>query len=255
MNMSWLFFKKECLTFWRSRRALIMVVVFAVLGILSPLMAKLTPEILKLSSETAALSALMPKADSAASWTQYYKNMSQIGLLVFAIVFGTSVSSELKDGTLINLVTKGLPRRAVILGKVALAILTWIGSVTLAFLISWAYTAYYFPDHKSPHLLAGLVALLVFGLLLSAVLIFGSSLGQNSAAGLLTGVVAYAGLAILNLFKSCQRFNPLSLLTDNMTLTTGGETLSHYAPAIVITLVATGLLTWAAVRVLEEKRL
>lgn len=253
--MSWLFFKKEWVEFWRGRRALILLIVFAVFGILSPLMAKLTPELLKLSTDTKALRSLIPQPDSAASWTQYYKNVTQIGLFVFAILFGNTVSGELQHGTLINLVTKGLPRYAVILGKYALAVCAWGGSMLVAFAITWGYTAYYFPDNKSPHLLAGLLPLLLFGLFFAAVLLFGSTLAANSYGGLLTAVVVYGVLAAANLVERVQRFNPVTLISDNMTLTQGTEKLAHLAPAMAIAIIAAAGLVWGAVQLLNEQRL
>lgn len=253
--MSWLFFKKECVEFWRSRRALILLVVFAVFGILSPLMAKLTPALLKLSTDTKALSSLIPHADSAASWTQYYKNVTQIGLFVFAILFGNTVSGELQRGTLINLVTKGLPRRAVIVGKYALAVCAWLGAMVVAFVITWAYTAYYFPDNKSPYLWAGLLPLLIFGLFFAAVLVFGSTLAANSYGGVLTAVVVYGVLVAINLVKRVQRFNPVTLISDNMALTQGTEKLAHLAPAMGLAMVAAVGLIWGAVQLLNDQRL
>ncbi|EPD10716.1 hypothetical protein Lpp48_08273, partial [Lacticaseibacillus paracasei subsp. paracasei Lpp48] len=47
MNAAIIFTKKELLESWRTHRLLILTVVFLIFGILSPLIAKLMPELLK----------------------------------------------------------------------------------------------------------------------------------------------------------------------------------------------------------------
>ena len=47
MTAAMVFTKKELIESWRTHRFLILTVVFLIFGILSPLMAKLLPELLK----------------------------------------------------------------------------------------------------------------------------------------------------------------------------------------------------------------
>ena len=48
------------------------------------------------------------------AWEQFYKNISGVGFSAFIILFGSCMSGEYSKGTLVLLVTRGLPRRAVI---------------------------------------------------------------------------------------------------------------------------------------------
>lgn len=162
MNAAIIFTKKELLESWRTHRLLILTVVFLIFGILSPLIAKLMPELLK--GGLGGIKVAVPKPTSLDAWTQYYKNITQMGIYVFALMLGGCVSQEIQQGTLVNLVTKGLPRWTVIVGKAIVGMLLWIWITSLAFLVTWAYTAYYFPDTRSPHVVLAFLPLLVFGL-------------------------------------------------------------------------------------------
>lgn len=71
-----------------------------------------------------------------------------MGLIVLALMFSGSVSNEISKGTLVNLVTKGLRRWTVIVGKATSLILQWTVCLLLTFLVTWGYTVYYFPDQK-----------------------------------------------------------------------------------------------------------
>ena len=45
------FSKKELLETWRTKKLVLLFVIFMIFGLMSPLVAKLTPEILKMSFE------------------------------------------------------------------------------------------------------------------------------------------------------------------------------------------------------------
>ncbi|KRK78590.1 ABC transporter permease [Companilactobacillus nodensis] len=254
MRATWFFIRKELLESWRSYHLLIIAVVFVIFGIEGPLMAKLTPEILKMASGS-GMTIKMTDPTSLDSWQQYYKNMTQIGIYVLAVIFSGTISGEVSRGTLINLVTKGLPRYSVVLAKYIVAYFQWCLALVTAFFINWVYTAYYFSDNKSPNVLTGLWPLLIFGSMFVAVTIFGSALGKSNYLGFLTAVVAFIFLTLLNLFKDVKRYNPISLVTDNMSLVKGTEKISHIMPAVWITILSAVVLVYLAVLLLKHKKL
>ncbi|WP_222860725.1 hypothetical protein [Paenibacillus antibioticophila] len=93
-----------------------MIAVFFIVGMLSPLTAKLMPELLSsFLPEGMTLTIAEPTALDA--WIQFFKNTSQMGLILIVILFSGILGTELTRGTLINMLTKGLSRHAVILSK------------------------------------------------------------------------------------------------------------------------------------------
>jgi ABC-2 type transport system permease protein len=135
------FLKKEVLEYAKTYKLLIMLMVFAVFGITNPLMAKLLPEILG-SLMTDGIIMALPEATAYDAWTQFFKNATQMGLIVMVILFSGILSSELSTGTLINMLTKGLSRTAVILSKYTCMVLVWTISIALCFGLTYGYTVY-----------------------------------------------------------------------------------------------------------------
>ena len=66
------FFKKEMVEHIRTYKLLIMLVVFFIFGIMNPLTAKLTPELLEKFMPEGVLISL-PEPSSIDSWAQFYK--------------------------------------------------------------------------------------------------------------------------------------------------------------------------------------
>ncbi|MFM2490283.1 ABC transporter permease subunit [Enterococcus avium] len=137
MKNLYFFTKKELFECWRTSRFLILVIIFLIFGLMNPLLAKLTPEIVKMTIGD-ALASTIPKPTSIDSWTQFFKNLTQIGMIVLALMFSGTVNNEINKGTLINLVTKGLRRWVIIVGKMISLFFQWSICFLLTFLVTWA---------------------------------------------------------------------------------------------------------------------
>jgi len=246
--------KKENLEGLRSYRFLIMLAVFLAFGIMSPLVAKLTPFLLdNLVPEEMAIS--LPEPSAIDSWSQFFKNISQMGLIVMVIVFSGILANEINRGTLINLLTKSLSRVAVILAKYTYMVLAWSASLLLAGLVTWAYTVYLWPDDKMANLLFSVFCLWLFGDLLLAVLLFASTLTNGVSGGLLiTGSVVVA-LMIANIFPAVQKYNPLALSGLNVGLLVESVELADLYWPMAVAVIASATLVWSAVWIFAKKQL
>ncbi|HOK32963.1 MAG TPA: ABC transporter permease [Limnochordia bacterium] len=248
------FFKKETKESIRTYALLIMAVVFAVLGIMNPLVAKLTPELIpKLMPE--GINITMPEPSSLDSWSQFFKNIQQMGLVVTMLVFSGSLPNEVAKGTLINLLTKGLSRRAVIFAKYAAMAAIWTLSMAISLVVTWTYTIYFFPDGKAQHVLLAAFWLWTFGAFLLAVMLCAATLVVSSYGSLLISGAAVVTLMILNVIPAVQKYNPLSLAGRNMDLVTGNIGPASLVPALIITLVAIPLLILLAAQKFAKKQL
>ena len=133
-----------------------------------------------------------------------FKRYDPDGLICDHTGLSGVLSSELSKGTLIILLTKGLPRRVVILAKYMSMLVLWSASILTSFLVTWAYTVYIFPDGKSANLLFSMFCLWLYGALLLAVLLLAATLVKSSYGSLLiTGVV----VVLLTILKHCSQFN------------------------------------------------
>lgn len=254
MNHFVVFFKKEIRESISTYRLLIMLMVFLIFGIMNPLVAKITPDLVsKFMPEGVSIS--VPEPSSIDSWAQFFKNIQQMGLIVMMLVFSGVLTGELTKGTLINLLTKGLTREAVITAKYAAMMVIWSISVVISFVVTWAYTVYLFPDGKSQNLFFAVFCLWVFGAFLLAVLLLASTLVTGSYGSLLMVGGVVVGLTILNIIPAVQDYNPLSLASQNMAVVTSAVEFSTLWPALALTLVASVLLVLLAIASFRKKQI
>ncbi|EOH91899.1 ABC transporter permease [Enterococcus pallens] len=248
------FTKKECLESWRTSKLWILVVIFLIFGIMNPLMAKFLPEIIK-STMGQAIAATLPEPSSLDSWTQFYKNITQMGLIVIVLLASGTISQEVSRGTLVNLVTKGLNRTSVVISKAIALIVQWTFCVSIAFLVTWGYTLYYFPDDKSPHVVLAVIPLWIFGILLIGMILAASAAARNSYEGLLLVGGLVVCLFILQLFEKTKESNPLSLITENLTILQNADELGTYFPAMIISAGLFLIFVGCGIQILNRKKL
>jgi ABC-2 type transport system permease protein len=248
------FCKKELLEYWRTRKLLVLWIAFAAFGVMSPLFAKIMPQILK-ASFGESLPIQLPIPTSIDAWTQFYKNISQIGIYLLIIMFSGIVNREITKGTLTNLVTKGLNRAVVIISKYLLILMLWSLVIATSFGITLGYTAYYFPDQNSPHFFAGFLLLWLFGLFISSVVVLSSTLFRSIYSSLFGTIGIMILLYVVNLWEKAIKWNPISLMSVNVAVLQGKELWSDYIPALMTSGLVAVIFLLMAVAILKRKKL
>ena len=246
-------FKKEWREGARTFRLLILLLVFLALGIMSPLTAKLTPDLLQ--AFVPDLAAAFPTPTALDAWAQFFKNVSQLGLIVLVVVLSGTLSAEVYRGTLVILLTKGLSRSAVILAKYSYMVLLWTLSLAICLLVCWGYTYYLFPGPPPSLLWFSVFCLWAFGVFLLAVLMLAAAwLTRTISCLLLTGGVV-VGLLLLSIVPPTAKYNPLSLLSLNMNLLVGTTLPGDLYWALAVAGGATLFCLVTAVLIFRKKRL
>ena len=108
------FIKKEYLEAARTGKITILALLFVLFGIMNPAIAKMTPWIMEMLSDTLAEDGLIftdIQVDALTSWTQFFKNLP-VALIAFVVIFSDIFTKEYKSGTLLLVLTKGLSRKA-----------------------------------------------------------------------------------------------------------------------------------------------
>jgi len=254
MNYYFAFLKKEFLESIRTYKMLMMLLVFFAFGIMNPLIAKLTPDLLNaITLEGMTITLAEPSAFD--SWTQFFKNISQMGVIVMVIVFSGVLGTELSKGTLINMLTKGLSRAAVILSKYTCMAFIWTMSIAISFIVTWGYTVYLFPGDALDNLLFSVFCLWLFGMFLLALLLFTATLVKNNYGCLLiTGAVIVVCM-LLNVIPPVQKYNPLSLATRNMDLLMNTIEISALYSTIWIAVALSMVFVALSVLIFRKKQL
>lgn len=248
------FTKKELLESIRTYKLLIMLIVFFVFGIMSPLAAKMMPEILGAAMpEGMTVSLAEPAAIDA--WAQFFKNISQMGLIVTIIIFSGVLSTELSKGTLVNLLTKGLPRRTVILSKFTSIFLIWTISYALSFIMTWGYTVYLFPGAEISNLLFSVFCQWLFVIFLLAVLLFAATLMKSNYGCSLVTVSVIGALGLLYHSAELRKYTPMFLAVNNVSLLEGSVEVSSLSYAVAISIICSVILIMASVLVFRKRQL
>ena len=248
------FVKKEFMESVRTYKLLILLIVFLIFGFMSPLFAKLTPQIIA-SMATEGITMTVPEPSAMDSYAQFFKNCGQMGLLVMVLVFGGMLTGEYTKGTLINVLTKGLSRKAVIFAKFTWSSILWTLALLLSSVTTYGYTLYFFPGDKVYHLLQSVVCLWIFGVFLIAVILFASTLVKSSYACLLMTAIIVAVLFTINIAPVIKHYNPVLLISDNMAMLMPEYDLIVALKAVIITIAATVGLLMAAVVLFDRKKL
>jgi ABC-2 type transport system permease protein len=225
------FAEKEILEQWRSYKMLILFAALCLLGMTSPLLAKLTPELLKNLSGP-GVSMTLPKATETEAWRQFFKNVGQMGIVVLLLIYGTNMPQEISRGTIIIPLSKGLSRIAVLLAKFLTALFVWTVGYVLAVLICCGYTQYLFGRFTVPHLFFALLCLWLFGAFLLALTLFAGISMPGNYGGLLLTAAIIGVLLTLDAFPKLQPWNPIALAAQSASLLTKPETAANLHSAV-----------------------
>lgn len=238
MRTAYAFLKKEWMEYYRTGKLIIIVVIFALFGLMNPAIAKLTPFLMEqLSSmEDSGMVITVSTVDASMSWMQFYKNIP-MALVVMLLLFGGILTNELQKGTLIPVLTKGLSRWKVLLTKGINLIMIWTGGYWLCYGITYFYSDYYWDNSIMSNLFFTAFCYWLFGTMIMALMALFSAM-TTSFGGVVLGVgVIYFAMTLLGMIPKISSYLPI-YLTSTSELLTGGNT-GDYVTAIIITFVIT----------------
>lgn len=244
--------KKEFFEAWRRKRLLVLLVVFTAIGLMSPTLAKLMPEIMK-TALPAGMDLKLPAPTATDAWTQFFKNSLQFGLLALVLFYADTLCGEAESGTLVNLLTKGLNRTAVVFGKTAYLLSTWTLGFGWAFLVSWGYTRYFFPESGELALVTSCLLLWLYGCLFLSLMMAASAVAANGMQSLLLMALLLGGSMLLGIFQKIKDYDPFTLGSRNLEWLTGTAVVSDSLPAILLVGLLIVAAVWGAVFIFSRR--
>ena len=250
------FLKKEWLEFTRTGRLWILLLIFVLFGIMNPAMAKITPWMMQVMSDSLAEAGFIltdMKIDAMTSWTQFYKNIP-IGLIIFVLFCSGSFTSEYQKGTLIPVITKGMPRHTILAAKTTMMMGLWTILYMLCFGITYGYNAYFWDNSIAEHVFGGAACYWLFGMWILALLVFFSILSRTNTQVLLgTGAMAF-GIYLTGMFPKLSKYLP-SRLMEGITLLQGTTNPNDFMAAAVVTLLMVILAIGMSVYFFDRKQI
>lgn len=173
--------KKELLEQNRTKKLLILAVVFLFVAVASPIFAQMTPMILK-SISIPGVNLNLPDPTYTDSIDQFIKNVSQIALLVIVFIVAGSVVDEKNKKTLDMVLSKPVSRVTFVLSK----FIGYFVSIGLIFfassLIFYLYTVSIFGGFSFINFLLMAMMVCLYILMIVAVTIFASTIVKNIVA-------------------------------------------------------------------------
>lgn len=250
------FIRKEMLEQRRSGKLIILGILFIVLGIMSPAIAKLTPWLMEMMAGSLAGNGLVFTSVSVSamdSWVQFFKNMP-MGLIAFVLIESSIFTREYQTGTLLLSLTKGLERHKVVAAKTAVLAFLWTVSYWLCAGITYGYTAFFWDNAIVQHLLFSMTCWWVFGLLAVVLMVLFSTMARSN-----TGVLAGTGCVVLvsyllSFFSGLKKLMP-TVLMDGTSLIYGMVEPKTYTVPLVIAAVMIPVCLAVSVSTFNRKQL
>jgi ABC-2 type transport system permease protein len=220
----------------RTSKPVLLGILFTLFGLMSPVIAKLTPLMVEMMAETMAQSGMIVTEVTVTAldcWTQFYKNVP-LALIAFVLVESSIFTREFESGTLLLSLTKGLDRYKVVVAKTVVLVTLWTVGYWLCFGITYAYSVYFWDNSIVQHLWLGAVYLWVFGVLIVGLMMLFSTLSGSN-----TGVLVGAGGVVLvsyllSMVPKISKYLPTQLM-DGTSLVYGKLTPEDYTAALIIT--------------------
>jgi ABC-2 type transport system permease protein len=246
--------KKECLYQWRSKRALIVWAVFLVIGMMSPLIAKFTPELLRNLEGAEQLAELIPEPSVADAVGQYVKNLTQFGFMLVILLGMGAIAGEKEKGTAAMILSKPMPRWAFVLGKYIAQSIVYLIGFLLASVAAYYYTQFLFDGLVLSGFSAASALLLLWILVFASVTLLGSAIGRTTAIAAGIGLLGSVLLLIAGAIPRFGALAPAGLISWAGQLAIEESGPSN-AGALVMSAVVILMMLVSAVAVFEREEL
>ncbi len=246
------FLKKEIREMIRTRKLMILLLVFLAFGILNPLTALLMPKLLQ-SAEIPGMTVGEITVTALDAWTQFAKNMPT-AMIVFLISVSGIYTAEYTKGTLIPLLTKGLSRSAAVLAKCTVMLAAWSAGFWLCFLVTWFYSGWYWDNSAVREILFAAFCRWLFGVLMIACTVFFSSFAASAAQVILGTGSVYIAMTLIGMYDKANSYLPVHLC-DSLPLYTGAAQPSGYAAAAAVTALLSAVQILAALPLTNRRQL
>jgi ABC-2 type transport system permease protein len=205
--------RKELLEQWRTRKVIVVVAVFLLFGLTSPLLARFVFEIIQNVPGAEGFAGLIPTPTAADAVAQYIENITQFGFILTLLLAMGLIAGEKDRGTAAMTLSKPVPRWAFVLSKFDALALVFLPAVLLAGLGAGYYTNLLFdPGLALGPFLLGNVLLWLWLLAMAAAVLLGSALGRTTLIGAGLGLLFSVALLIGGAFPQAAGVLPGGLV-------------------------------------------
>jgi ABC-2 type transport system permease protein len=189
--------KKEIVQQWRTKRFLVVLSVFLLFGLGSPLLSKMLPELIKAEPGGEELVKLLPTPTAAEALAGYLDFIGTFGYILVILLGMNAIAGEKDTGTAGMILSKPIPRWVFVLSKFTAQLLLYSSAVLVGSLTVYYCIFVLFGTVDVVVLIKISLLLLLWLLTYAAAVLLASVLGRTvvTAAGIGLGLAAAIGLA------------------------------------------------------------
>jgi ABC-2 type transport system permease protein len=245
---------KELRYQWRTKRVLIVCAIFLVFGMVSPLLAKLTPALLNSLEGVEQFAELIPEPSINDAVGQYVKNITQFGLILAILLGMGAIAGEKEKGTAAMVLSKPLPRPTFVTSKFIAQGVVYLLAFALAGVAAYYYTLFLFGALDAAAFVFGTFLLWLWLMVFAAATLLSSAIARSTgvAAGIAAGLTVL--LLLAGSIPNLGALAPSGLVSWAGQLALGGDAAPN-AGAIAMSVVLVLLALTASVAVLEEQEI
>jgi ABC-2 type transport system permease protein len=174
--------KKELLQQWRTKRLIVVLAIFVLFGLTSPLIANFTPQLLSSLEGAEQFAELIPEPTAADGVDQYIKNLTQFGFILAILLGMGAVAGEKEKGTAAMILSKPMSRWAFILSKFGAQTIVYTIGFLIATLGAYYYTIVLFGSYDFGDFIVISMLLELWLLIYVAITLLGSTIGKTTGA-------------------------------------------------------------------------
>lgn len=242
--------RKELREQWRTMRLGILVIVYLVFGILSPVLARYMPELITGMLPPDQVPLRLPTPTTADAIDQFLKNVGGTLTIAAVLISMGMIVSEKERGTAGFILTKPAGRGAFVGAKLTALAATLALALAISGVAAYAYTVWLF----EPLPVAGFAAMVVLAWLaqlsIASITLLASAVVRSVVAAGAMGFAAYAILAMLSALPTVGAYLPAGLQSAAGEVAFGQvpSTLGVAIAVNVAIVAAAGFLAWLALR-------
>ena len=254
MNLLKTLVKKEMLEFIRTKKFLVLCIVFLFVAVSSPVLAKLMPLIFKNLSLN-GIEIKIPDPTWKDAVDQFVKNISQLAMIVVVFIFAGAVSEEKSKKTLELVLAKPVPKKLFIGSKFLSALKIFLSIYAVSALIFALYTRSIFGDLPLARLaqLFTLSFIYLYFVISLAILMSTLFANQVAAAGMAFFVQIILS-TILGSIGKIERFVP-SYIFGKYTELMANKPVADFYPSALVSLVLIGVMIWLSTSIFTRQEI
>lgn len=242
--------RRELLEQWRTMRLGIVVIVFLLFGLLSPVLARYTPELIGSFLPPDQLPLRLPTPTTADAISQFIKNVGGTLTLAGVLLAMGMVASEKERGTAAFILTKPAGRGAFVAAKLTALAVTLGLAMAASGAAAYAYTGWLFTAPPIGGFAAMVLSIWLAQLSIASLTLLGSALVRSVVAAGALGFAAYVILALVSALPTIGQYTPAGLQNAAGELALGGmpPTIVAAVAANLALVAGAGVLAWLALR-------